>query len=66
MMKICENCQFWREKSWCSNTKSVKSRQAVRGTSSCKAFVKLGKKAPVVLRVVNKVLGEVNEKLNDE
>ena len=64
--KLCAHCQYFREPNlkasiptaeyWCSNSKSTFSLIYVYKTNTCPAFSKRGKKAPLWMRLLNKVM----------
>lgn len=66
MKRICKDCQYYREKSWCSNSKSPSFRYGNRdypfvevfmmADGTCDQFTERGKKAPIVLRAINAIL----------
>jgi hypothetical protein len=68
MKHICKNCQYFRDESWCSNSKSTHFRyldpeyqQWVNPTYSCDKFYAAGLKAPWWLRLLNKIMGFVGK-----
>lgn len=69
--RICKNCQYHRENSWCSNSKSMNYRYAksprIRDIfmlphGTCDQFYLRGKKAPLWMRAANWVLRIINMK----
>ena len=63
--KNCGNCQYYRQPGfipsmsagmWCSNTSSEKGLMYVTAKDSCDKFVRRGKKAPLWMRLLNKVM----------
>ena len=61
---ICANCQYYRDRLWCSNSKSPDfMRQDIRPDHTCKAFARKGK-APLSLRLVNKLLAKISKELD--
>jgi len=69
--KICNSCQYCRSHGWmdtgipgigewCSNSKSPKFSTRVLALETCDEYYQRGKKAPLALRVVNKLLSRMN------
>lgn len=62
MKKVCENCQYFREGYWCSNFASVYFRFSfpeetkITAYHTCDEFTPRNKKAPLWMRLVNKVM----------
>jgi hypothetical protein len=62
MKRICQNCQYYREGKWCSNFVSEHYRYAmavdvfVHPENTCGQFAEYGKKAPLWMRVFNKIM----------
>ena len=65
--KVCANCQYMRPANmlpafpngeWCSNSKSSQSLKYVYSpkANTCNQFVEKGKKAPLWMRLLNKVM----------
>jgi hypothetical protein len=63
--KICKNCRYLREPGfmpddweWCSNSKSPLYLKYiyVPKANTCNAFTKKDKKAPLWMRILNKVM----------
>jgi len=71
--KICKFCQYRRDPHpmyvadgfWCSNSESPKRMTKVEDTDTCDKFYKRGKKAPIPMRVTNKVMGKVLPKVDE-
>jgi hypothetical protein len=61
MKRICKNCQYWRDGDWCSNSKSSKWLIHLIGDNSCNQFYAAGLKAPLWLRLLNKIMGFVGK-----
>ncbi len=59
----CQNCQYFREYRWCSNSKSPYNRQDVSPDNTCSEFYQRGKKAPRRIRLANKILNKANQVL---
>jgi len=65
MNRKCYYCQYYRKPSkdflplghWCSNSKSSYCGQYVNAWNHCSQFMKRGKKAPLWMRMLNRVLG---------
>lgn len=58
MQISCENCQYFREGHWCSNSKSPNNREEVLPNETCGQFSQRGKKAPLSLRLANKFISK--------
>ena len=64
MKKICKNCQYYRDydwsnelkAGWCSNSKSPKALVQVKEDDTCPEFYECGKKAPLWMRKLAKIL----------
>ena len=65
--KVCKDCQYWREHSaisvdiagtgnWCSNSQSPKYRMRAAEGETCAKFSERGKKAPLWMRALKKVV----------
>lgn len=54
--KICKNCQYFRQDCWCSNSKSPYNFKNVVPDNSCAQFSQRGKKAPLLIRLANKLM----------
>ena len=58
--RICKNCQYYRDNSWCSNSKGplffALREGKLSANQTCKEFTQRGKKAPLWMRATNKVL----------
>jgi hypothetical protein len=54
--RICNNCQYWRQQNWCSNSKSHLVRLRTSSLCTCAAYVQRGQRAPLALRAANWVL----------
>lgn len=61
--KTCENCQYFREESWCSNFESMNYRyddfdnqKFVAFKDTCKQFTERGKKANFFLRGISRIM----------
>ena len=61
--KNCEDCQYFRNRNaampvmtWCSNIKSENCLKYVGDDDICDQFTKRGKKAPLWMRALNKVM----------
>ena len=66
MKRICKNCKYWRDESWCSNSKSHMFIHFdptwdtyVDDDDSCNKFYAAGLKAPWWLRLMNRIMGWV-------
>jgi len=62
MKRVCENCQYFREGYWCSNSKSVywsptpEESLLLFSNFTCDQFSARDKKAPLWMRVFNKIM----------
>ena len=68
-IKNCSTCQYWRKPmgiftkgQWCSNSRSFFCMTCTQSYNSCFDYVESGKKAPLWMRIVNKVLRKANER----
>ena len=61
MKKICQNCQYWRDSLWCSNSQSRHYREEMFADASCAQFAQRGQKAPAAMRAAIKGLRMINE-----
>lgn len=59
---ICKNCQYFREHVWCSNSKSPNFHARVTVIDTCSQYYERDKKAPLGLRVANKILAKLKGK----
>jgi len=65
MTNTCHTCQYYRDRLWCSNSKSPNfMRQDIRPDHTCKAYTRRGAKAPVGLRMANKMLAKISKELD--
>jgi len=66
MKNNCTKCTYRRDYAecdpfelsfdWCSNSKSPRFKDIADNKSICEMFYRLGKKAPLWMRVINKIL----------
>ena len=60
MKKVCQNCKYFRTVNWCSNSKSPNylytTAAWVSEFGTCKEFTPHFKKAPLWMRVFNKIM----------
>jgi hypothetical protein len=67
--KTCATCQYCRLRApgfvdlWCSNSKSPKLNQSISPTDTSTGYTRRGKKAPLGIRVANKALGWVRNRI---
>ena len=62
--KTCGNCKYWRDpdmlptmnKKWCSSSLSDNHLTYTLEDDMCDEFYKRGKKAPLWMRLINKVM----------
>ena len=55
-MKRCGDCQYFRDGTWCSNSKSGKYRLRRLVDEVCDQFYQSGKKAPMAMRLAIRAL----------
>ncbi len=56
MERICKNCSYYRESGYCSNSESRMALEPTFADGCCSEFYPRGKKAPLWMRLVNKLL----------